>query len=107
MTELLPFRLQIELVELIRWHHDRYPLSHLDSVKLQILQLVRIVRQKLDRSYMKRHQHMGRNVVVSLVRPEAQLLVRLNSVETCILQLVGSDLVDETDSPTFLPQIEN
>src|SRR5712692_11911709 len=107
MTELLPFRLQIELVELIRWHHDRDALSHLDSVKLQILQLVRIVRQKFDRSYMKRHQHVGCNVVVSLVRPEAQLLVRLNSVETCILQLVGFDLVDETDSPTFLPQIEN
>src|SRR5712691_2868650 len=56
---------------------------------------------------MKRHQHVGGNVVVSLVRPEAQLLVRLNSVETCILQLVGFDLVDKAYSTTFLPQIEN
>jgi hypothetical protein len=54
-------------------------------VKLQILQLIRIVRQKLDRSHVKRHQHVGGNVVVSLVRPEAQLLVRLNSIEPCIL----------------------
>src|SRR5712664_146627 len=107
MTQFLPLRLEIELVELIWWHHNRYPLSDLDSVKLQILQFVRIVRQKFDRSYMKRHQHVGCNIVVSLVRPEAQLLVRLNSVETCILQLVGFDLVDEADSPTFLPQIED
>src|SRR2546425_6627616 len=56
---------------------------------------------------MKRHQHVGGNVIVSLVRPEAQLLIRFNSVETCILQLVGSDLVDETNSSTFLSQIEN
>src|SRR2546427_10900588 len=106
MAQLLSFRLQIELVELIWWHYNRYPLGHFDSVKLQILQLVRIVRQKLDRFHVKRHQHVGCDVVVSFVRPEAQLLVRLNSVETCILQLVGFDLVDETDSPAFLPQIE-
>src|SRR5712691_8002925 len=56
---------------------------------------------------MKRHQHVGCYVVVSLVRLEAQLFVRLNSVETCILQLVGFDLVDEADSPAFLSQIEN
>src|SRR2546427_8301345 len=107
MAQLLPFRLKIELVELIWWHHNWYPLSHLDSVELQILQFVRIVRQKLDRSYVKRHQHVGGNVIVSLVRPEAQLLVRLDSVETCILQLVGFDFVDEADSPAFLSQIEN
>src|SRR5437867_6263121 len=107
MAQLLPFRLQIELVELVGWHHNRYSLSHLDSVKLQILQLIRIVRQKLDRFHVKRHQHVCCNVVVSFVRLEAHLLVRLNGVETCILQLVGFDLVDETDSPAFLPQIEN
>src|SRR5439155_3576369 len=107
MAQLLPLRLQIELVELVRWHHNRYSLSHLDPVKLQILQLIRIIRQELDRFHVKRHQHVCCDVVVSFVRPEAQLLVRLNSVETCILQLVGLDLVDETDSPAFLPQIEN
>src|SRR5437773_5151608 len=107
MTELLPFRLQIELVELVWWHYDRYSLGNFDSVKLKILQLVRIVRQKLDRSHMERHQHVGGDIVVSLVRLEAQLLVRLNSVETCILQLVGLDLVDEADPTAFLPQIED
>src|SRR5207249_6117538 len=107
MAQLLPFRFKVEFVELVGWHDNRYSLSHLDSVKLQILQLIRIVRQKLDRFHVKRHQHVCCNVVVSFVRPEAQLFVRLNSVETRILQLVGLDLVDETDSPAFLPQIEN
>src|SRR6267378_4275310 len=50
---------------------------------------------------------MGGNVVVSLVRLESQLLVRLNRVETCILQLVRFDLVDETDPTAFLSQIED
>ena len=50
---------------------------------------------------------MGRYVVVSLVRSEAQFFVRLNSVETSILQLVGFDLVYESDSTAFLSQVEN
>src|SRR2546427_3054670 len=102
MAQLLSFRLQIELVELIWWHYNGYPFGHLDSMKLQILQLVRIVRQKLDRFHMERHQHVGGDIVVTLIRLEAQLFVRLNGVEPCILELVSSDLVDETDSATFL-----
>src|SRR3989441_6326183 len=107
MAQLLPFRLKVEFVELIRWHDYRYPLGHFDSVKLKILQFVRIVRQKFDRSYVKRHQHVGGDVVVSLVGLESQLLVRLNGVETRVLQLVGFDLVDEADPTAFLPQIED
>src|SRR5437879_3170220 len=76
-------------------------------MKLQILQLVRVVGQKLDRFHMERHKHVSGDIVVSFVGLEAQLLVRFNSVETRILQLVGFDLVDEADSPAFLPQIED
>src|SRR5437867_10035274 len=97
MAQLLPFRLQVELVELVGWHHNRYSLSHLDSVKLQILQLIRIVRQKLDRFHVKRHQHVCCNVVVSFVRLEAQLLVRLNGVETCRSEEHTSELQSPYD----------
>src|SRR5437879_75008 len=62
----------VQPLQLKKWgHHDRYPRNHIDSVKLQILQLVRIVCQKLDRFYVEGHQHVGRYVVVSLVGPEA------------------------------------
>src|SRR6266702_4724788 len=50
---------------------------------------------------------MGSDVVVSLIRSKTQLLVRLNGVETSILQLVGFDLIDEANSSALLSQIEN
>src|SRR5690554_8216937 len=51
-------------------------------------------------------QHVLTHAVVPQISSESQLLVRLYRVCTLILQMVGPDLVQQTNTPAFLTQIQ-
>src|SRR5437773_9592118 len=56
---------------------------------------------------MQRLQHVCGQVIVSLVPLEAEQLVSPKSVIAVILELIRFDLVDEPDTPTLLPHVED
>ncbi len=51
-------------------------------------------------------EHRLAHGVVALVGAKTQLQVRLDGVGTAILQFIGTDLVQQADTATFLAQVE-
>ncbi|CAI8999925.1 hypothetical protein EMIT0P43_90232 [Pseudomonas jessenii] len=51
-------------------------------------------------------QHRQAHGVVTLVGGKAQALVGFNGVGATVLQLIGADLVQQTNAPAFLTQVE-
>ena len=49
---------------------------------------------------------MSGDCVVTLVIAESEREVRVDRVETIVLQRVRANLVEETDATTLLPQVE-
>src|SRR5437867_13206995 len=99
--------LKIEPIILVRRHNDRDAPRYPDPVQLKILDLCRVIGHQPDRPDMKRLQHVGGQVIVSLVPLEAEQLVSPKSVIAVILELIRFDLVDEPDTPTLLPHVED
>src|SRR5438094_2660283 len=97
--------LKIEPIILVRRHNDRDAPRYPDPVQLKILDLCRVIGHQPDRPDMKRLQHVGGQVIVSLVPLEAEQLVSPKSVIALVLELVRFDLVDEPDTPTLLPHV--
>ena len=50
-------------------------------------------------------EHRLAHGVVALVGAKTQLQVRLDGVGTAILQFIGTDLVQQADTATFLAQV--
>ena len=70
-------------------------------------ELRRVVGQEPHPRAAEHLQHANRDRVVALVVVEAQHRVGIDSVEAGILQLIGTELVDETETTAFLLQVEN
>src|SRR5207249_12112609 len=94
-------------VILISRHFASYTPCYLAPVQLKILDLYTIIRHQPARPDMQRLQHVGSQVIVSLVSLESEQLVSPKSVIALILELVRFDLVDEPDTPTLLPHVED
>ena len=84
----------------------RYALGDLDAFRLERRDLVRIVCEQPDFIDAEGAQHRGGVGVVALVVGEAQAQVRVDRVEPAVLERIGAQLVGETNSAPFLPQVE-
>jgi hypothetical protein len=81
----------------VRRHLDRHLLGHLQPVRLDARDLLRVVREEAHR----RDPEVGEDLVADpplpLVGGETEREVRVDGVEAALLQLVCPELVEEAD----------
>lgn len=106
MTHFVLFGLQIEKVLFGGGHLDRHPLRNFHSEVREIINLLRVVGQQPQCFCTKLTQNLRADVIFPLIPAEAQREIGLQRVHPTVLQLVGAQLVDQTDAAPFLPEIE-
>ena len=79
---------------------------HRETVAFEPHELARVVGQQPHAPHTEFAQDLGADPVVPLVRLEPELLVGLDGVIALVLELVGPDLVRQTDAAAFLVQIQ-
>src|ERR1700747_795708 len=73
---------------------------------LELRHFVGVIRKQPDSAQAERLQGFGREFVVTRVVCKSKAPVRFHGVEACVLQLVGLQLIDQSDSAPFLWQVE-
>src|SRR5262245_24307716 len=106
VSELLALRLQVAAVLGVRGDLDRHLLDHGESETLDAGHLLRIVREDADRREAEVGEDLAPDPVFAHVCREAELEVRLDRVESGLLQLVGLELVEKADAPSLLRHVE-
>src|SRR5690242_7319212 len=84
----------------------RHALAYIDSRGRKRLDLLRIVGHQTDGIEADHRQHARGDAVQPLVAFEAEPLVRLDGVESLILQAIGAEFVDEADAAALLGEIK-
>ena len=105
MAELLGFRLQISLVVPVPANPERDPLDHIDAEFAELIDLLGIVREQAHARYLQVVEDLGVDAVVALIGLVAHLEVRLDRVETAVLELVGGQLLDQADPAAFVRRV--
>src|SRR5215203_2485685 len=105
VPQLLLLRLEVAAGVIGRRDLERQPFDDGELVALDADQLARIVRQQAHRTDPEILQDLDADAVVALIGLETEPLVRLDGVESLILQLVGANLVGQPDSPPLLVEI--
>src|SRR5699024_1288902 len=72
----------------------------------ELVDLVRIVGEQANGSDPQIPQNLRSDVVFPLIRGKAQSHIGLQGVHTLFLELIGAELVDQSDAPAFLTHIE-
>ena len=98
---------QVALVVGIDPALDPFTLHHVDAGVTQGGDLGRVVGQQIDVRAAQRLQHGSRHLEVTLVHPEAQGVVGIQRVQSCVLPPVGAQLVGNADAPPFLRQVQH
>src|SRR6185437_13958662 len=83
----------------------RHPVIDREPVSLQPDELARIVGHHAHRAQAEIEQYLRADSVVAQIWTEAERLVRLDGVLALVLQLVGLELVQQTDAAPFLIEI--
>src|SRR5262249_45155614 len=84
---------------------DRNALDDLQAVGFEAYPLLGVVREQTQVLHAEIDEHLRADTVVALVGLEAEGLVRFDGVLALVLELISPHLVDETNAPTFLPQV--
>src|SRR5688572_10449867 len=106
MSELVLLGLQIASGEVGRRNFQRNRVGNRQPVTLQPDELPWIVREKPHGLHAEVAENLSADSVIALVRLEPQPLVRLDRIETAVLQLVRADLVRQPDAAAFLIEIQ-
>jgi hypothetical protein len=80
----------------------RNPFGDMNTVLFERLDLLRIIGHKAHRGETKKPQNRGGQFISAQVGVETQLLIRFHGVGAMVLQLVGAQLIEQTDSAAFL-----
>ena len=86
---------------------QRHASRYVDAGIGEAVELRRIVRQQPHPRAAEQLQHAHRDAVIAFVVVETQDGIGVDGIETGFLQLIGADLVGETQPAAFLLQIEN
>src|SRR5579875_4008734 len=106
VAELIPLGGQIANVLGMRRHLDRHLLGHLEAVRLEAGDLLRVVRQEAQRRDPQVGEDLVADAPLPLVGGEAEGEVRVDRVEAPLLQLVGLQLVEQADAAPLLRHVE-
>src|SRR5450830_1062866 len=105
MPELISFSRQVALVLGVGRNDDRHLLDDSQSVTGDT-QLARVVGEQTDCREPEIDEDLVADPPFSLVGAEAELKVGLDRVVSPLLQLVGLELVEQTDAAPFLRHVE-
>src|SRR5690349_24463860 len=102
VAHLLLLGTQIALRLVGRRHLQRNAFDDLQAETLDASSLAGIVRQQAQLAQTEIDQDLGAKPVIAGVRREPQMDVRLDRVESLILEVVGLQLRDEPDPAPFV-----
>ena len=111
MIELMPgacgLRREIALIVGIHRALQRNASGNIDSRLREPFQLCRIVRKQPHARAAERLQHADGNPIVSLIIIEPQNGIRIHGIQTTLLQLISTHLVDKPQATPFLSEVED
>jgi hypothetical protein len=102
VPELVPLRLQVAPVEVVRLDLDRLLRDRRDPEAADPGDLARVVREDADRRQAEVGEDLRADPVLARVGLEPQLEICLDRVAPLLLQLVGAKLVQKPDPAAFL-----
>ena len=85
---------------------QRQPLNHFNTVFGQGVYFARVVGHQLELADTEVITHDFADTVIAHIRMKAELFIGLNRISAFILQFVGADLVQQTNTPPFLTEIK-
>jgi len=106
MPEALLLRSQVANVRRRGGHLERDAFRHVDTVRAELLDFRGVVRHELDRRHPEDPEHAGGTLVTPKIRREAEDSIRVDRVETVVLEVVGGDLVHDPDAASLLGQVQ-
>ena len=78
----------------------------LDPRRFKPGNLVRIVGQQPDLVDSQRSKHRRRMAIIALIVGKTEAQIRIDGIESAILQRIGAELVRQPDPATLLPQVK-
>src|SRR3989449_6807721 len=106
MPEALLLRSQVANVRRRGGHLERDAFRHVDTVCAELLDFRGVVRHELDRRNPEDPEHAGGTLVTPKIRREAEDTVRVDRVETVVLEVVRRNLVHDPDAAPLLSQVQ-
>src|SRR3954471_7174636 len=106
VAEALALGPQILLVVRVGHRLDRDLVRDREPVALEAVDLLGVVGEDPDAGEAEIHQDLGADPVVAKVGRQAELEVRVHRVEALLLETVGAQLVEQSDSAALLRQIK-
>ena len=107
MAKLCFLRMQVTVIVLIRFHLNRHPLHNLESIAFQALEFcgdcssAAAFGERRDLSkFVRRCRNRARSGA------NAKLNIRIDRIQSLLLQLISFQFVDQADAPAFLAHIE-
>ena len=85
---------------------QRHPFHDFQTIAFDADDLSRIVRDEPDPSQSEARENLCSDTVVSQIRFEAQLQIRLDRIAALILKAIGFDFVEEADAAPFLIEVQ-
>src|SRR6185503_6942739 len=86
---------------------NRDTLEDLQSTGLQCLNLLWIVRQKVNARNSQIYKDCGTRFIIAFICVESQLAVCFHRISTVVLKLIRDELVEQTDATSFLRVVNN
>ena len=101
-----PLGLDVLMIVRVARRGHRNPLRDGQATRLKLRDLVRIVGDQPHLADAKLSQNAAGRQEIALVHLEAERMVRVDGIETRILQRIGPHLVEKADVAPFLGQID-
>src|SRR5688572_15412285 len=107
MPELVLLGLQVAGVFVVRGLLQRHSLAETETIPLEAYHLSGIVRQRPDRLEAEVEKDLRAYTIVTQVRLEAEALVGFDRIRAAVLELVGLELVEQSDPAAFLVEVHD
>lgn len=105
MSHSLLFCLKVPFIVLIVRDDKRNTFINDDIMFLKGLNFERIIRNEADRSYMESIKDFFDDGIFPIICWKSQLLIRINGIQSGILQCIHTNLIQESNISPFLSEV--
>ena len=107
MPHAVSLGLEITLIVLVWYNFDWYIFYDFQAICFETYALYRIVGEQTHFVYTEMTEHLCTAAIVALVWLEAEVNVGVYGVVSFFLQLVGGNLVHQSDASAFLLHVDD
>ena len=107
VTRLGGFGFEIKNVMFVGRQNMRQAFRDLHTVLFELGNLLRVVGHQAHGLDLQRMEHVRGDGVIAFIVAEAKRKIRLDRIQAFVLQTVGADFVGQTDTASFLTQIQH